>query len=97
MISNFAYYYKKISLDYNVHETHSRFKIYPKIYNFVFVLDLICITGYCCVVYKECAGETEAFRINTSGTDFKTPSPADIGSNCTEDFVVIDGKCLHRV
>ena len=48
-------------------------------------------------MYKECAGETEAFRINTSGTDFKTPSPADIGSNCTEDFVVIDGKCLHRV
>jgi len=55
----------------------------------------ICIRqeeGYCCVVYSECAGETEAFRINTSGTDFKTPSPADIGSNCSEDFVVIDGS-----
>ena len=50
------------------------------------------ITGYCCVVYSECAGEADAFRINTSGTDFKTPSPADIGSNCTEDYVVIDGK-----
>ena len=53
------------------------------------------LTGYCCVVYSECAGEADAFRINTSGTDFATPSPADIGSNCTEDFVVIDGKCLY--
>ena len=46
-------------------------------------------------MYSECAGEADAFRINTSGTDFATPSPADIGSNCTEDFVVIDGKCLY--
>ena len=51
----------------------------------------ICIRqeeGYCCVIYMQCAADS--FRINTGGQADYTK--AKIGSNCSEDFITIEGS-----
>ena len=45
------------------------------------------ILGYCCIIYMQCS--TSAFRINTSTQAAYTQ--AQIGSNCPEDYIGIEG------
>jgi len=49
--------------------------------------------GYCCIIYMQCS--TSAFRINTSTQAAYTKS--QIGSNCPEDYIGIEGSSQSGV
>jgi len=49
--------------------------------------------GYCCIIYMQCS--TAAFRINSSTQAAYTKS--QIGSNCSEDYIGIEGSSQSGV
>jgi hypothetical protein len=57
--------------------------------NYILVI-IYTFSGYCCIIYMQCAADE--FRLN-SGT-VAALTMAKVGSNCSEDYVEIEGNLL---
>ena len=55
----------------------------------------ISLQGYCCVTYMKCTSGSYQFSLNTAGS--ATFTLAKQGTDCSEDYVGIEGKYLNVV
>ena len=53
-------------------------------------------SGYCCIIYMQCS--STSFRINPgSPGGSATWATSNIGSNCSEDYIGIEGICFRKI